>query len=290
MASTYMDDYRHRCRQERDAAIAQEIHAQDQDIYALERSKKKPPAFSDHSTISIIVGVAVGVLLCLAINFVGFLVGLAVGLGLNVFLHIGETRSVEQHNARIPAQQDARRQLCKDRCKQHEADCDRKIEAEKKKYLNAVAKARKAYGGSTQIDPLIKWVADRFEANIRAADRQPYVKQIRAEIIFRVQSYGVEIVTKMPHTGTFSVKENFDFFKNCLVLSPGFFEHVGFAQALAKRVEFECQRRFPVDPLAPAKQFKPTVTLDYNDTQMQMTYQVNNPQYKPAVNMRQGVK
>ena len=46
---------------------------------------------------------------------------------------------------------------------------------------------------------------------------------------------------------------------------------------------------FPQAPIAPASRFKPSITIEYDDTHMRLIYTVDNPNYRAAVHMHTGV-
>lgn len=289
MASTYMNDFRQRRYSERDAAVSSETSACTQEVEKMQRCIKRPAGFTKYLKISMIIGGIAGIALCFAIGFYGLLVGLIIGIVLDiVIMSIWNNRN-EINAAKIMILQDDRKKQCKERCLMYNQTCDREIAQEEKRYKDRVSKARKTYGGSTVIDPVIKFVADDFEVRIRAAVRAAHVSQIVAECFFRADETELCIFEKLPHSGQNFAAKRYDYYFNRFYNLPDFFDRIGFAQALSKRVEFEILRRFPTDPIAPSNGFKPKIEIDYDDTVMHLTYKVQNPNYRAAVHLRTGI-
>ena len=289
MASTYMDGFRGRCKTERDAAIAQENAACNLDVYNLEQQKRKQVTFSENMGQSMILGVIVGIVLCFAMGAAGIVVGIVGGLAVSAFSTSSQNARINQINQDLAVQQEERKKLCQRNCANITRECDRKIDREVEDYKKRVAKARQVYGGSTVIDPLIGWVADHFEKKIRAADRASYAKTITAELTYQVAQNELMIMERLPHSGGEHPVSRYSFFVNRFHDLPDFHDRVGFAQALSKRVQFEILSRFPQDPIAPASRFKPSITIEYDDTHMRLIYTVDNPNYRAAVHMHTGV-
>ncbi len=290
MASTYMNNYRQQCRADRDSKISSEEYECRKTVNSLSSRYQSRKKWSDYlkptggiSAIAIIV-----FLLICPIN-VAVLCGLLLWPILNFIVVPTKNQKIDSNNEEISKQIRECEAVSRERCKAHEKECERKIEIEEKKYRDLVSKARKIYGGSTVIDPIIKFVADDFEVRIRATNRAAHVSYIVAECFFGVEETQLCIFDTLPHSGQNYASKKYDFFINRFYNLPDFFDRIGFAQALSKRVEFEILRRFPTDPVAPSRAFKPKVEIDYDDTLMHLTYKVQNPNYRAAVHMRTGI-
>lgn len=289
MASTYMDGFRNSRYAERDAAVSSENNACSQDVYNLERSIKYPAGFTDYLKLSIIIGEIPGAVLCFKRGFSGLIIGLVIGICVNIAIMTVWNVLNKKNTTKIRSLQDDRKKLCRERCSMHNQTCNLAIASEEAKYRSLVSKARKTYGGSTVIDPIIKFVADNFEVNIRAANREKYTSVISAELFFRAEETQLCILDKLPHSSQYHDTVRYDFFKNRFYNLTDFFDRVGFAQALSKRVEFEILRRFPADPITQSRSYKPKIEIDYDDTFMHLIYKVQNPNYRAAIDMRTGI-
>lgn len=289
MASTYMNDFRQRQYSERDTAVSAETSACTQEVERLQEGIKQPADFTKYLGVSMIIGGSVGLLLCFVISAYGLLVGFIIGVGLDIVIMTIWNAKNEQNTAMIMNRQEDRKKQCKERCLMFNQNCDREIAQEEKKYRDQVSNARKTYGGSTVMDPLIKFVADDFEVRIRAANRAAHEPQIVAECFFRVDETELCIFGSLPHSGETYSSNRYNLYTNRFYNLPDFFDRIGCAQALAKRVEFEILRRFPTDPVAPSKSFKPKIEIDYDDTIMHLIYKVQNANYRAAVHLRTGI-
>lgn len=290
MASTYMNDFRQRRYSERDAAISSEKSACEQEVKQLKSRIEPPEDFVVYLLPALIVGGICSIVFCFVIGFpFGLLLGLAIGVAIDIVPMRIWNHKNEIKTAKIIAAAEDRNSKCKERCQMLNRTCDNAIAMEEKNYRARVSKARKTYGGSTVINPIINWVVDDFQVKIRSANREAYITTITAEIFYRVEETQLVLLSSMPHSSSHSIVSKYDYFKNRFYNLPDFFDRIGFAQALAKHVEFEILRRFPEDPIAPAKGFKPKIEIDYDDEFMHMTYKVQNPNYRSAVNMRTGI-
>ena len=162
----------------------------------------------------------------------------------------------------------------------------RLMEQEKLRFQESTKAARIKYGGKTVAMPIVKWIADQFETSIRKADRRSHLRTIQVPFVFDVDATAIYVKKWIfnGHSGAYGKAEEYNFTIHRFTTLPDFEDRVGFAQAMAKMVQFEIMRRFPRDPVAPTAA-KPVVTISSDDTQMILTYEVINPNYQHAVQL-----
>ena len=289
MASTYMNNYRQQCRADMDSKISSEEYGCRKTVNSLSSRYQSRKKWSDYLKPTGCASAVVGFFLLCALGPFFSIFGLLLWPILNFIIVPTKNQKIDSNNDEISRQISEREAACKERCKAFEIECERRIAEEEKRYKSEASKARKIYGGSTVIDPIINFVADDFELRIRATNRAAHVSYIVAECFFDVEETQLCIFDTLPHSGQNYASKKYDFFINRFYNLPEFYDRIGFAQALSKRVEFEILRRFPTDPVAPSRAFKPKVEIDYDDTLMHLTYKVQNPNYRAAVHMRTGI-
>ena len=290
MDSQYMNNFRHKQYTNRDRAVSDEQKRCQTEVEQLRKRIDGPAHFARFLPMSL--GISFGGIMIGAASSVGALViiGPILGFGLHIMiwslLNRRRAREAEDLTSRIAA----REKQCEERCLIYNRDCNQAIAQEEKKFYDAVSKARKTYGGSTVIDPIIQFVADFFETQIKSANRESYTEIITATTSFRVDETQICLMQKRTYGDGWDTWKEYNLYQNRFDNLPELFDRIGYAQALAKRVEFEILRRFPTDPVAPHDGFKPRVEIDDSgDTRIELTYKVENPKYKTAVDMRTGI-
>lgn len=290
MASSYMRKF----RKDQEEARDQKISAAENKLSNLVRDNNNKKFKSTEPSESLMkdnIGtvLVISVILGIIIPVVGFILC----LGACWLIDSMKASQVQEERTAINAQLEAENkratEKCVKECAVYREECRRAIEAEEKRYLTGTKKARQVYGGSTQLDSVVKWLADHFEQNIRGASREPFNERITAQLRYQVSERELVTTLHTPHSGLYQPVEHFDFFQNRLIGPSDFLEQIGLAQALAQRLKFEMHRRFPQDPIAPSRGFIPEITFDYDDTAIHMHYSVQNPNYRPAVHMRTGI-
>lgn len=289
MASKYMDDYRTNCKKERDNDITELKYAAEKNKNSLKSEKLNiaNKSYGSGMVVFIIVGFLLSGFLQQVIGNIGFIIGPILGVVINLIriAYINSNKDKARQNLDLQIQQvdkDLDLAIEKINC-----SCEEKIEEEKQNYLSRVKNARLSYGRSANLNAMIVYVANLAEQKILAADRAPYNKEILAEQCFMLTNSELWILNRFspdsPNSNVIAKKEFREFY---IYNVNDFYDLVGLAQALAKRVEFELLKRFPYDPVLPSKINKPKIAIDYNDTQIKLLYHVYNPQYRAAVNAK----
>lgn len=291
MASSYLQSYRAAREQERDQKIAKEEIECTQRAREIERERKKNYQYSKGVGYVLVVCV-IGAWIFLGFSFESFLVGVAAGvLTKGIVTGVGNS-AVDSHNGEVDRKINARKQELEEQKQRLSRECEQAVDKEKQRYLSVAKTARRKYGGSTVMAPLVKWMADRFERQIRTTDRKIYVKQIQAKLSYRVLEDRIEVLSQNPHQQTQSVDDTFSFRTNGLAHYndlPDFLDRVGFAQALSKQIEVEIAKRFPCDPVKPIRGVRPKLKIEYDDCNIDLIYTVRNPDYTPPVNLGKGI-
>ena len=289
MASSYMDDFRKQKYSIRDTAIAAEQKKFNDSVSELEKQKKPEAKFMDFYLIPVIVFTLIGAAMFFIISFWGLILGVILGFAFNFLLYFLKRKIIESHNSKINGKIYSEKDICESNCKRISDACTNEIKQEENRYKTNASKARKTYGGSTVIDPMINWLVSAFDNKIKSADRGAYLQQISANIAYRVNEKELVLLEFLPHSNTYSECQKFDYFRNRFTEIPDFFDRVGLAQALSKRVELEILRRYSIDPIAPSKGNKPKIIIEYDDNFIKLIYQVYNPNYRVAVNPKVGL-
>lgn len=201
-------------------------------------------------------------------------------------LHGKKTSEVEKFNQDIQAQIQKLREDETHRYSQIDQEFQAELAKEKQRFKSAVAEARKKYGGRTTYKPIVTWLADQFDAEIRKGDRRPHQKMITILFAFRVTEQGIERLEWVSHQGHggYGKSQGYEFGIHRFQNLVGLEEQVGFAQAVAKLVQFEIMMRFPQDPVLPTHA-KPKVMITSDDSLMELHYEVMNPNYRVAVRL-----
>ena len=208
-----------------------------------------------------------------------FFLPILAGVGLSMLINYFHGKHNDGIDAQIRSVYDAERRRCDEYCNQRDAA----IREEEKRFYSEVGVAMNKYSGSEVIEPLVLWLFSYIETKIKAADRGAYVERIQAEMRFSVYSTGVEIVEYLPHADKFQMVAEFDFFKNRYNNIEDFEDRVGFTEALTKQIEFQINMTFPEDPFAPKEGVMPSVIIEQNDCAACVCYDVENPNYRPAI-------
>lgn len=290
MASTYMDDFRQQKYSARDTAITSEQNKCSYTVAELEKQKKPKAKFMDFYLIPLIIFAALGAISCIYISFWGIVLGVILGLALNYLMFFLKSKIVDNYNAKIDGKISDVNYQAHQNCQRYTENCENEIKQEENRYKTNAGKSRKAYGGSTVIDPMVNWIATAFDNRIRSTDRGAYIQLITAELCYRINENEIVILDYLPHSGTYSESQKFNFFQNRFNDIPDFFDRVGLAQALSKRVELIILNRYPLDPIAPSRGNRPKVIIDYNDAFIKLIYQVYNPNFRVAVDAKVGLK
>jgi len=159
---------------------------------------------------------------------------------------------------------------------------------EEASFKNKVKSARSKYAQKTSAKPIVDWLTDRFDKQIRALDRSPHIKQLSLTFTFQVNAGSVCTLKQISGygstPGSYGNADVFDLTKNLFTHLNDFEDRVGFAQAMAKFVQFEITKRFPKDPLAPSA-VAPTVTITSDDDIMHLYYTVPNGKFRHATRL-----
>lgn len=293
MASTYMNNYRQKCRAERDSKVSTEEYECRKAVNSLSSKYQKRKKWSDYLKPTGCASAVVGFFLLCALGPYFLVFGLLLWPILNFIIVPTKNQKIDSNNDEVSRQIQKREAACREQCKGYENECERQIAMEEKRYKSEVSQARKLYGGSVVMAPVVKWICDQYEPEIKAADRGISVKTITANFRYRVDSDQLVVLKWLPHSGTYYDAEKIIFDKGIGGYRyhnlPNLFHQIGFAQALAKQIEFEIISRYPHDPIAPAREHKPKIKIDYDDTSMVITYMVGNPNYRTQVSFGKGV-
>ncbi len=200
----------------------------------------------------------------------------AIGLGLSGMAakHLSSSMGKQGKNADIDSQIQEVEQMKAAACQAVEAKYRDMIQKEKDRFFTVTKNARVRFAQSSAAAAAVKWLAVRFEAAIRQADRSRGNKYIQADCAFGVREYGVEALRW--NGSRYDVVELYEFSANGLPAIPEFDDQVGFSQAVSRLLRFEIANRFPRDPIAPSN-LRPLVFVGSNDDVSELTYQVPNP-------------
>jgi hypothetical protein len=277
-----MNNYRQTYISERDRKVYAEESACQSEVKQLQNRYKKEKQLSDYIHFPYDFYDLIAVLLNIVLSPIIILFAISY-----------TNQDVQRNNAEIKKQIADREKTCRTLCAKYKAECDKAIQAEETRYKTSVSQARKLYGGSVVMAPVVKWISDQFVNSIKGADRGIYIKNISATLNYRVDATQLVVLQWLPHAGIFSDGDRVIFDKGiggCRYQNlPDLFHQIGFAQALAKQIEFQIISQFPKDPIAPSPKFVPKIQIDYDDCTMKLTYTVENPNYKAQVNFGTGV-
>lgn len=292
MASTYMRNFRIKEEADRDSKINQEISANSSEEYRLKGKFKTEIPYSIGLWPVVGICTGIGVLTAFTVGKIMIPAMAAVGFLIQGIISSHTNNSIRTYNHGIQATIDENNQRLERNCADIRSECDRKIAKEENRYKTLVGKARQDYGGSVVLTPIINWLMATFDTLIRSADRGIYLPVIEASMYFEVYETEIAILARNPHSGALTVQGTpFSLKRNGQVHYkdvPDFFDRVGFAQALAKQLQFEVLKRYPKDPVAPMQGAVPKAVIEYDDSRMQIIYRAQNPRYQAPVNLKRG--
>lgn len=294
MASSYLRSFRNDAAVKRDADLRTADADYNRDKLAVERGLRTAPKYSENMWSTFCWCAAGGLLLGIVLHvYILIPIAAAGGFAVHWLIHQSKVDQVNRHNAQVRQELRDLEKKYHANCASIREDCDRRIAAEENRYKTQVLSARTAYGGSVVLQPIVDWLMTSFRSKIMSADRGIYVAVIGAEIWYEVCQSNIALKRKNPHSGSLENDgQPFDLKTNGKVHYkdvPDFYERVGFAQALAKRLQFEVAKSFPADPVAPMNGAKPKITIDYDDAMMHIIYQAQNPNYRAPVSPKRGV-
>lgn len=295
MASTYMTHYRKKCRDERDSKINTARREYENSEYNLTRGIKQHRQWGEFTKPGAVTSAVISIILMFIVKDTSILLGGLIAFPiLTTILVTVKNNEIDRNNDAIRASCASLLKTFNQKTATYEKECDQKIAKEEQRYRATAAKARSRYGGSTVTGPIVKHLTDRFETEIRAACRDIYIATITAQLKYTVEADRIIVLKKLPHSGSFQKAEELDFYKGIggqrYHNLPDMFDQIGFAQALAKQIEFEIRSKFPKDPVAPSPGQTPKVQIEYDDSTMTLIYQVGNPNYRTAVSLGTGVR
>lgn len=120
---------------------------------------------------------------------------------------------------------------------------------------------------STQTSELEEWLCQKFSAQIDGIDRRKHVKELRASYHFTVES-----------TGIVGDNGKFDFIIECYQVLNDFYDQIGLARALCKKVQYTMQKKYELDSTGT----KAKITVSGNDNHMCLEYYASNGEYEFA--------
>ena len=287
MASSYLTQKEaeyHMLAQQEKNQISGQIQNQ---IYQAQKNHKRPHQFSDSLPIGCLGSVVI-LLLVSAVGAIGggaiWLIGIVATIVVAFVAHQMRLSSTNAHNNQQDQQMNNLRQQ---EAAQHRAVDEkyaRMLEQETNRFKASVKSARAKYGGHTAAKPIVQWLTTQFEKDIMGADRRAHLKNIEVVFAFRVDANQLATLKKVNNSNQYGNAEIYDFNVNRFRDLPDYEDRVGFAQAMAKLVQFEIMRRFPKDPIS-ASHAKPVVVITSDDAMMELRYQVANPNYRHAVTL-----
>ena len=287
MASDYLKQRELELLDQAEAEKYQLRNSYDVQIRSLQNQRQYTASDGTEVPAGCALGVAAPALLGVVTALTGpamLIIGLIAGLFGATGIKKAKAGRDARHNNALDQQIQALNDRCDGECRQIDEKYARLIAQESAAFTATVKAARSKYGGHTAARPIVQWLDERFEKAIRNADRRPHVRQIDAVLVFRVEQYQLYTMKWIGYTQQFGSDEIFDFNINRFRDLPDFADRVGFAQAMAKLVQFDMMSRFPRDPVA-GGHVKPVVVITSNDTRMELHYQVANPNYRPAVKL-----
>lgn len=294
MASTYLRNFRKKEELDRDNKINQEVSANSNEEYRLKGQFKNEVPYSDHLWPIVGVCAGIGALIAFSAGIVMIPIMAAAGFLIRKVICSFQNNSIRAHNQSIQATIDENKRQMERNCADIRRKCDQRIADEENRYKALAGKARQDYGGSVVLTPIINWLMATFDTLIRSADRGIYQPVIETSMYFEVYETQIATLAKNPHSGILTVQGTpFSLKRNGQVHYqdvPDFFDRVGFAQALAKQLQFEVLKRYPKDPIAPMQGAAPKAEVKYDDSQMQIFYKAQNPRYQAPVSLKRGYK
>lgn len=278
MASAYLDRRRQELEGQRQAAKNAVVSKYQNEIYQLDRSRPKKGDDTGLGCFSLIAGIVLT-----ALTGGLFLVGILVFVVIYGGGKLAMSNSQRQENEKIDRRIQELNGRMQEELRQTENRYDKLLVQEENSYKMKVKAAMAKYAGRTaQSKPIVDWLAQRYDKQIRSADRKPYVREIQAHFTFKATATEIQILS--PLGNNYGVSERYDLFKNRFNNLNDFEDRVGFSRAMAKLVQFEMISRFPKDPVAPSA-VQPKITITSDDETMYLHYTVPNPNYKHAVNL-----
>lgn len=266
MRSTYLEHMEEELLTQMREEQAETAYAYDYKITSLNRDRPEKGSLLRDALPGGIAGIA-----GLAIS-----APVAIGLGLSGMAakHLSSSMGKQGKNADIDTQIQQVEQMKAAACKAVEDKYRAMIQKEKDRFLTVTKNSRVRFAQSAAAATAMKWLAVRFEAAIRQADRSPGVKFIQTDFAFGVREYGVEALRW--DGSRYAVVELYEFSPNGLPSLPEFDDQVGFSQAVSRLLRFEIASRFPQDPIAPSA-LRPRIFVGSDDDIAELTYQVPNP-------------
>lgn len=287
MASAYLEqkenEFKAQAQQEKNQ-ISSQIYNQ---ISQAQRDHKKPQPMSDSIPLgclgSVVVVILVSAMVALDVGKI-FGMGLIGTVVITIVAHSIRSSSTNSHNSSLTRNIESLRQQESAQLKAVDEKYAKLLEQETNRFHNSVRSARSKYSTHSTAQPIVNWLVARFEKEIMNADRRPHNKNIEVVFAFRVDAHQLATLKKVNNSNQYGNTELYDFNVNRFHSLPDFEDRIGFSQAIAKLVQFNIMRRFPKDPVSPSHA-KPVVVITSNDAQMELRYQVANPNYRHAVTL-----
>lgn len=263
MASQYLLNEEQRIRNDYELKICAEKDAGEMQKRELE--KQKEGAVDRGCATACEIGVVIAIIAWIFSH--SFLIGLTVGILFimvsAVIVPIYSVIKKGEINGKISECTKRTEKKVKKLEKQREAEIVQFKDNHKKKCKERT----NYYIQSTETGELEKWLCQKFDAQIAGIDRREHVKELKASYHFTVES-----------TGIVGDNGKFDFIVKCYQVLNDFYDQIGLARALCKKVQFAMQKKYKLDSTGTIAK----ITVSGSDNHMCLEYYAPNGQYKFA--------